>query len=989
MTSCCLCKKKMQRENGTFFGVPKDERRKRWSEICRLQFAKNARICEDHFLPTDIIRSSKQFLLLPNAVPFVQTKQTQTAKKRVFCALGCPSDKQLYKFPSRINDVERRMLWLNFFDMEDPNIEDIFACERHFSHMQSTEKGIRLDAVPDVPTLYNTIIESFSKNPNKLIKKASVTTSGTQEDIIYSKKNGIFTQNVYNINNNVQSALFQGNPVLEIPLIKTDSRTASTQTNTRLCGTIQVSEFADQYRINCFYCCKTFSMEKWKIFRNHLNKKHFAKEEAFKISKYASIDHDYTPIRLPSSSPIEVDPLIHTPSPETVVINANSLLPYVVKPVESTYGPPEADVSNPNFYYTPEDTIIISDEPENFNNFVNSESYLFKVPTSLNNVKNGPKPSSSTHSSKNEKNKPIKKRTIRKSSKNVIGNTGKKIISSGVLYIKNTKRQTSNKTALSRCLKRSDTIETIEPVEVMDEGEPNTTKNFQQETTELSFEYTPHDIIDFLLESMKNYPVLWEFDNEPFNEDYYEAIEELCKLINVKWSLNIDTLKMRRSVNRILKFYCSVYPCENVENVNQFANFYDKCAAFLPKSVYDIAYARCSHCYRCFKNESELKAHLLEEYKYLQWPHKCVQCKECFRESDEFEFHKLLPHFEEVFRCELCNKSFVHRNKFNKHVSRHQIKQSDEPGKYVCNICGKVFKISGELRGHLIYHGEKKHKCHLCPKSYYTNATLRRHIMSHNKEYELMCEVCGKGFIHHTNLREHMTKHTGAKVTCNICNLQLRKSSLMRHLRTVHVACEGTIETTFRAKNHHYKRLLLRPNRRRSYRKRYKKEKNYICKICNIRFDGYKFLVEHNKEFHADAPKWPCKICNTVFRHKINIRRHYREKHNLHVYQAFKLVDQNEDLETVLAIQPEELEKLCETLAYSLNGPSSAKTPIHTTMVKSDPSAEEIYIDEERLHSDTIQDEIMQVADHDSTSTHEIKVDDDHYMNDFFTNLLK
>lgn len=48
----------------------------------------------------------------------------------------------------------RRKLWLDFFDMEDPDIDDIFACERHFSRKQRIEKGIRFDAVPDKKYVY-------------------------------------------------------------------------------------------------------------------------------------------------------------------------------------------------------------------------------------------------------------------------------------------------------------------------------------------------------------------------------------------------------------------------------------------------------------------------------------------------------------------------------------------------------------------------------------------------------------------------------------------------------------------------------------------------------------------------------------------------------------------------------------------------------------------------------------------------------------------
>ncbi|XP_065367749.1 zinc finger protein 227-like isoform X2 [Calliphora vicina] len=949
MKNCCICKKKQKHGSGSFFGVPKDERRLKWSKICRMEFTASSLICMDHFAPQSIIKTGRNALLIPSAVPIMPDNRLANVNSNSAVSTGIISPHQVF-------------------------LQNFAA--------QQTQTG-----------------NTFGKN----FKKPSDPKRNSYED-----QKGILRQNLFNINNNAQPAEIQTSPILQIPLFKSDSKAASTQTNTRYCGTIQVSEFADEYRINCFYCCKSFPMEKWKIFRNHLKKQHFEDEEAFKISKYVSDDHDYTTIGSPTFTPIEVNPVIE----QTLVIEADTLITYILESLdsmESTQKAAVAEVITPNFHTTAKvnqlpkkKTSYLPHSSKNQKKKPIKKSYSIKMPTydietefnvSNNTVDNEEQITSSfPSSSKNEKKKPLKKRTIRKSSKNVIGNTGKskqKVLSSGVLYLQSTKRHPSTKTALSRCLKRSNTIETIDPIDIKEEFEPSDdVESFQQvTTTELSFEYTPRDIIDFLLDNMKNYAVLWEYDEHPFNEDYYEAIEELCALVNSKWSMNIDNLKMRRSVNRVLRFYCSVYPLENVENIDQFTSFYDKCAAFLPKSVNDIAYARCSHCYRCYRNDSDLKGHLLEEQKHLQWPYKCIQCKECFRDNDEFEFHKRLPHYKEVFRCEQCSKKFLHRNKYNRHMLLHQIKESDEPGKYVCNICNKAFKASGELRNHLVYHGEKKHKCHLCPKAYFTNALLRRHIMSHNNEYDLMCEVCGKGFIFHNNLREHMKKHTGAKVTCNICNLQLRKSSLMRHLRTVHVACEGTIESTFRARCHNYKRILRPMQKRYRFRNKYK-AKTYFCKICDIQFDGYKFIVEHNKEFHSDYTKLPCKICSTEFKQKLNLNRHYRQKHMLHSYQVYKLVELDEDVNAVLAIKVEELEKLTETLAYSLNGPSSSTAANKSTaIIKTDPSPDEIYIEEERLHSDTIQDQIMEVAD--NIAPHEIKVDDDHYMNDFFTNLLK
>ncbi|XP_046811743.1 uncharacterized protein LOC111679022 isoform X3 [Lucilia cuprina] len=960
MRVCCICKKKATNGNRNFFSVPKDERRKIWMKVCRMNFMATAVICMDHFPPNAIIKNEKKMILMPNALPTL-----------------CISDEKL-----------RSIKLTNFSDEEEHKVDIVNNVSNEFLDKEQNA-NIENNSMDEIEI--NTGVAPNYYPPDPL-------SNDVVEDVL--------GENLLNINNNDLPDLFEGNPLVQIPIVKPENRSISTQTNTRICGTVEVSECAEEYRLNCFYCPVTYPLAYYKKFISHMKKKHTDFEAAFDIPKYVSDDHDYTPIIEPPLSP-PIDAIVQTQPQEPLVIEANALLPCLVRLLKSAYNPfgtALSQNSNSTIAVQQKNTMVNCNNNEQFDNFVKpaipalgKENKLQHPYMSNQNIQNFNLP----EQSKNEKDKPLKKRTIKKSrTKSISGKSKEKVLSSGVIYLTNIKRQT----ALSRCLKRSSTIDTLEPPEPPeDDTSPIEDANVQPYTTELSFEYTPRDIIDSMLDCMKNYPVLWEFDAEPFNDDYYEAVEELCRVINKKWSMNIDNLKMRRSVNRVLRYYWSVYPLENVENIDQFTCYYDQLAAFLPASVHEIAYSRCSHCYRCYKNDSDLRAHLLEEFRHLQWPHKCVQCKECFRDINEFEFHKSLPHYLEVFRCEQCGKRYTQRNKFNKHVSIHQIKQSSEPGKYVCSVCGKEFKLSSELRNHLVYHGERKHKCNLCPKAFFTNATLRHHLRSHNKEYRLICEVCGKGFIHHTNLREHLKKHTGAKVTCNICNLKLRKSSLMRHLRTVHIACEGTIESTYRARNHHYRKLLQWPSKLYTRRTKYKKEKEYCCKICDIHFDGHKQIVEHNKEFHNNGQKWPCKLCTSEFNRKLNLSRHYRKKHQLHAYQVFKLVDKGEDVDTVLAIKPEELDRLTETLHYSLNtgltgtnstAAATAEAQKHittetTTIIKTDPSPEEIYIEEERLHSDTIQDQIMQVVDEDNMASHDIKVDDDHYMNDFFTNLLK
>lgn len=48
-------------------------------------------------------------------------------------------------------------------------------------------------------------------------------------------------------------------------------------------------------------------------------------------------------------------------------------------------------------------------------------------------------------------------------------------------------------------------------------------------------------------------------------------------------------------------------------------------------------------------------------------------------------------------------------------------------------------------------------------------------------------------------------------------------------------------------------------------------------------------------------------MCDSQLAQKTNLKRHYREKHKLSDYQAFELVDKDEDINTVLSMTKEEM----------------------------------------------------------------------------------
>lgn len=404
---------------------------------------------------------------------------------------------------------------------------------------------------------------------------------------------------------------------------------------------------------------------------------------------------------------------------------------------------------------------------------------------------------------------------------------------------------------------------------------------------------------------MPAYPVLWEFHKGSYNKEYITAIESLCKLVNEKWSLNIEPLQMCRSITRIFRFYRFLFPFDTIET---FAEYFEKCAGFLPAATIEIPHSRCAHCFRCFQRDKELRTHLCTQHKPLIWSYKCLHCCEEFKTLKDFEFHKRLPHYLEAFICTKCNKKHIGYRDYKRHTHN---RKADLPRKYICNICQKAFKSNSELKLHKVYHAEKQFHCDQCSRKYYTKTALSEHMKKHRNEPMFICDICGIRQSSRKSFREHLESHSDIKVTCNICNLQIRKYSLLRHLRTIHVPCEGSIEETFRGRGQRYKKgegsRIFNPNYTKRKRRPADKPRKYDCKFCNILFDRLKDLLEHNRQCHADRlKKLPCKMCDITVAYTTSLKRHYRGIHKLAEYQIFAIVDKYMDVNTVLTMTPDQ-----------------------------------------------------------------------------------
>lgn len=102
---------------------------------------------------------------------------------------------------------------------------------------------------------------------------------------------------------------------------------------------------------------------------------------------------------------------------------------------------------------------------------------------------------------------------------------------------------------------------------------------------------------------------------------------------------------------------------------------------------------KCEICERIFHRKSKLRAHLFEHtkiypyncnnckkgflYQYNLSRHSCrngYQCDDCKKEFlkwSDFHNHRKQEHISNR-RCAICNKSFIHKKKFEMHMATHQ-----------------------------------------------------------------------------------------------------------------------------------------------------------------------------------------------------------------------------------------------------------------------------------------------------------------------------
>ncbi|XP_060524250.1 zinc finger protein 260-like isoform X3 [Cylas formicarius] len=166
-------------------------------------------------------------------------------------------------------------------------------------------------------------------------------------------------------------------------------------------------------------------------------------------------------------------------------------------------------------------------------------------------------------------------------------------------------------------------------------------------------------------------------------------------------------------------------------------------------------------------------------------PYVCDLCGKQFRVSQGLVRHLKETHARiKNFACDICNRYFATRRNVEEH---RRIHTNERP--YVCDLCGKSFKQKASLFVHNRSHTNHfPFKCNHCPQAFRTKPLLMLHVTRHTGEKPYPCDICGRRFRIKYELKRHKLIHSDEKpFTCNMCALGFRQKRYLRnHLKLNH-----------------------------------------------------------------------------------------------------------------------------------------------------------------------------------------------------------
>ncbi|CAO2627100.1 Paternally-expressed gene 3 protein [Lemmus lemmus] len=247
-------------------------------------------------------------------------------------------------------------------------------------------------------------------------------------------------------------------------------------------------------------------------------------------------------------------------------------------------------------------------------------------------------------------------------------------------------------------------------------------------------------------------------------------------------------------------------------------------------------------------------------------PYVCDECGRSFSVISEFVEHQIMHTRENLYEY---GESFIHS------VAVHEVQKGQGGGKrFECKECGETFSRSAALAEHRQIHAreylaeckDQEDEDTIMPSP--TFSELQK-MYGKDKFYE--CKVCKETFLHSSALIEHQKTHGRGKSGDSRENERERERERMR----------ARAREQREREREHGEPFLTCPNFS-EFRKMYRKDKIYECKVCGESFLHLSSLREHQKIHTRGNPfENKSRMCEETFVPSQSFRRRqktYREK---------------------------------------------------------------------------------------------------------------